>query len=248
MAKPKGSEIERLLRKVVKDAVKNEDEITIRIARSTVESELGLENGFLKNDSEWKSKSKAIIEAAFEEDDELRETATATLVKSITKATPADTRKPASGEVKGKPQPQQKSKQIPSEPQQPPNFTSKVPKPAVAKSAEAQVDQTQDSSGEGSSGDEEDESDETGYQAPVQQHASPEKPEKAEPKVNGVKRKVDDQDTSNATESEEEDDVDTDDEHKAKKAKVDSTSGSEKSSQREDGQGSDDEEGSDEQA
>ncbi|OQO11388.1 hypothetical protein B0A48_05644 [Cryoendolithus antarcticus] len=61
---PPDATIEKTLRRIVRDAVNNEDEITIKSARSLAESDLGLDSGFFKDDSMWKERSKAIITAA----------------------------------------------------------------------------------------------------------------------------------------------------------------------------------------
>ena len=64
---PADSEIEDCLRSVVRDANKNEEDITINLARSRAERELGLDAGFLKENDQWKRRSKDLINAAVEE-------------------------------------------------------------------------------------------------------------------------------------------------------------------------------------
>ena len=64
---PDASTIDATLRRIVRDANKKDEEITIRIARTRAESELGLDADFFKNDSEWKDRSKSVISAAAEE-------------------------------------------------------------------------------------------------------------------------------------------------------------------------------------
>lgn len=66
-ALPDADTIEQCLRRVVRDAVKAGDEITVKLARERVESQLELDDAFLKNDAEWKKRSKDIIHAAVEE-------------------------------------------------------------------------------------------------------------------------------------------------------------------------------------
>lgn len=58
--------IESTLRRIVRDAIKKDEEITVRIARTRAEEELELEEGFFK-EGEWKERSKNIINAAVEE-------------------------------------------------------------------------------------------------------------------------------------------------------------------------------------
>ena len=60
-------EIESCLRRVVRAALKNDEIITINLARSRAETELGLSTSFLKESPEWKQKSKEIINASIEE-------------------------------------------------------------------------------------------------------------------------------------------------------------------------------------
>ncbi|KAK5129408.1 hypothetical protein LTR08_003295 [Meristemomyces frigidus] len=64
---PADSQIEQALRNVVRDALKANEVITTNLARSRAERDLGLDAGFLKNDGEWKKRSKDIISAAVEE-------------------------------------------------------------------------------------------------------------------------------------------------------------------------------------
>ncbi|OQN99693.1 hypothetical protein B0A48_14463 [Cryoendolithus antarcticus] len=61
---PPAATIEQTLKRIVRNAVKNEDEITVKSARSLAESELGLDSGFFRDDPEWKARSKSVIEAA----------------------------------------------------------------------------------------------------------------------------------------------------------------------------------------
>ncbi|KJX92881.1 hypothetical protein TI39_contig5817g00009 [Zymoseptoria brevis] len=67
---PADTEIEDCLRVIVRLGVKNEEEITVNKARQQAEKELGLDDGFLKNDAKWKAKSKSIITDTMQEDDE----------------------------------------------------------------------------------------------------------------------------------------------------------------------------------
>ncbi|WPH04006.1 Hypothetical protein R9X50_00689000 [Acrodontium crateriforme] len=60
---PSNAVIENCLKQVVRNALKKGDEITVRIARSLAENELGLDADFLKDNVEWKTKSKDIITA-----------------------------------------------------------------------------------------------------------------------------------------------------------------------------------------
>ena len=64
---PADIEIEQCLRHVVRDAIKKDEEITIKLARSRAEAELGLDVGFFKDNEEWKQRSKELINAAVEE-------------------------------------------------------------------------------------------------------------------------------------------------------------------------------------
>ena len=49
---PADSQIEQALRKVVRDALKADEEITVNLARTRAEQELGLDTGFFKTDGE----------------------------------------------------------------------------------------------------------------------------------------------------------------------------------------------------
>lgn len=64
---PADAELEAALRRVVRTALKRDEEITINTARKQVEEELDLDAGFFKDDAKWKVKSKDIISAAVEE-------------------------------------------------------------------------------------------------------------------------------------------------------------------------------------
>ena len=64
---PADTEIEQCLCRVVRDAIKKDEEITIKLARSRAEAELGLDVGFFKDNEEWKQRSKELINAAVEE-------------------------------------------------------------------------------------------------------------------------------------------------------------------------------------
>ncbi|KAK5684260.1 hypothetical protein LTS10_004124 [Elasticomyces elasticus] len=64
---PADAQIEECLRRIVRDALKADADMTVRIARSQAETELGLDAGFFKDDAKWKGRSKEIIEAAVEE-------------------------------------------------------------------------------------------------------------------------------------------------------------------------------------
>lgn len=89
-ATPSDATLETELRRVVRDALKHDEDITVRIARARVEEQLGLEADFFKND-EWKERSKNIINAAVEEPD------------SPVKTKPKAGRKRKSEEPAGKP-------------------------------------------------------------------------------------------------------------------------------------------------
>ena len=64
---PADSDIEQCLRRIVRDAVKKDEEISVNLARSRTEVELGLDSGFFKNNDHWKQKSKELINGAVEE-------------------------------------------------------------------------------------------------------------------------------------------------------------------------------------
>lgn len=64
---PGDAEIEQCLRRVVRDALAAEEEITVNKARTDAEKRLGLDTGFLKDSGDWKKKSKDIINAAVDE-------------------------------------------------------------------------------------------------------------------------------------------------------------------------------------
>lgn len=67
MPLPSDDEIDSSLRSVVREALKRNDEITVNIARTKVESHLDLGPGFFRNHDAWKQRSKEIINAAVEE-------------------------------------------------------------------------------------------------------------------------------------------------------------------------------------
>jgi hypothetical protein len=66
---PSNTAIESALRSAVRDASKQGEEVTIKSTRTRVETKLGLDAGFFKNDDFWKERSKELIEAAFNEPD-----------------------------------------------------------------------------------------------------------------------------------------------------------------------------------
>ena len=63
---PSDATLETELRRVVRDALKQDEDITVRLARARVEEQLGLEADFFTKD-EWKKRSKDIITAAVDE-------------------------------------------------------------------------------------------------------------------------------------------------------------------------------------
>lgn len=64
---PSHAEIEECIRNVVREAVKKDEEVTVKLGRTRAEQRLGLEAGFLKDNAQWKEKSRDLINAAFEE-------------------------------------------------------------------------------------------------------------------------------------------------------------------------------------
>ncbi|KYG41616.1 hypothetical protein M433DRAFT_53324, partial [Acidomyces richmondensis BFW] len=64
---PAEAEIEQCLRRVVQVALENDEQITVNLARSRAEVELGLDAGFFKNNAAWKQRSKRVISLAAEE-------------------------------------------------------------------------------------------------------------------------------------------------------------------------------------
>ncbi|KAK3720056.1 hypothetical protein LTR37_003879 [Vermiconidia calcicola] len=65
---PGDAEIESKIHEVARAATKSEEEgVTTNIVRSRVEEQLGLDAGFLKENVQWKAKSRDLISAAFEE-------------------------------------------------------------------------------------------------------------------------------------------------------------------------------------
>lgn len=63
---PSDAEIEYAVHKIVRAGVK-EDGFSINVARSRVEKEVDLPNGFFKNDATWKQRSKEMIQTAVDE-------------------------------------------------------------------------------------------------------------------------------------------------------------------------------------
>ena len=68
MTRAKDSTIQSYLHRIVRQAVDKDEEITVRKARSRVEDELKLGEGFFKNDEVWKKRSQNVIHAAYQED------------------------------------------------------------------------------------------------------------------------------------------------------------------------------------
>ncbi|KAK3710976.1 hypothetical protein LTR37_009997 [Vermiconidia calcicola] len=65
---PSDAAIERKIHEIARAATKSEEEgVTTNIVRSRVEEQLGLDAGFLKDNAQWKTKSRDLISAAFEE-------------------------------------------------------------------------------------------------------------------------------------------------------------------------------------
>ncbi|KAF2772600.1 hypothetical protein EJ03DRAFT_266582, partial [Teratosphaeria nubilosa] len=64
---PHDAAIEQCLRRVVRDALKNDMEMTVKKARAHAEEELALDAGFFKDTPAWKERSKDIITAAVED-------------------------------------------------------------------------------------------------------------------------------------------------------------------------------------
>jgi hypothetical protein len=83
---PTKSDIEDCLRRIVRKGLKNEEDITVNKARERAEKELGLDEGFFKNDSKWKAKSKMIISDTAQEDEVEEDTALETPAKTPPKA------------------------------------------------------------------------------------------------------------------------------------------------------------------
>ncbi|KAK5115711.1 hypothetical protein LTR62_000800 [Meristemomyces frigidus] len=64
---PADTEIEQCLSKVVRDALRIDEEISINVARSRAETILKLDSGFFKDDATWRAKSKQIVQATVED-------------------------------------------------------------------------------------------------------------------------------------------------------------------------------------
>ncbi|KAK4540326.1 hypothetical protein LTR36_009283 [Oleoguttula mirabilis] len=64
---PADADIEQCLRRIVRDALKADEEITTKSARARAERDLGLDTGFLKDNPQWKKRSKDVIGAAVDE-------------------------------------------------------------------------------------------------------------------------------------------------------------------------------------
>lgn len=69
-AVPDDVTLERTLRQVIRNALKNSEEITVNSARTAAEAQLGLDSAFFKSTPAWKDRSKNIINAAVEEADD----------------------------------------------------------------------------------------------------------------------------------------------------------------------------------
>ena len=229
MAKPKDSEIEKYLRGVVQEAKKNDEEITVKAARGRVELQLKLEAGFLKGE-DWKQRSKKVIEATFEGEDE---------EQSEKDASPApQTSKPLSKGIEAKGKPQQGSKKTATASQatvDPPT------KPATAKGPPKKTktgDDAPRTNGvlNGSNGGHEKEV--RNQASPPVTQKSPQKPAKTAAEVHGVKRKNGSQSGSASASQDDEESVSESDkeqeEPQKKKAKTGTASSSGKSSSEDD--------------
>jgi hypothetical protein len=217
MARPKDSVIEESLRRVVRDAVTKDEDLSVKQARVRVEKELGLEDGFFLNTIEWKQKSKSVLVAAIAEEPKGDEPAPAPKPKSNASKTQSlgttsqNIAKPATGGTKVT-----KSKVV-------------TGKGAKAKISDERVVDDDSSDGESRRS-----------QAHVSKTSAPKKP--AQPKqVNGIKRKAEeestsDEDSESESRSGSEEKVDTDARQKKKARKAPSSSSgedSEDSSERE---------------
>ena len=253
MARPKDSKIEQCLRKIVPEAkAKDDTEFTVKQARLRAEAELKLEEGFLKTDPEWNERSKAIIEAAFQDDEEKEQavrspaqpkqpTPSRKAPEPLKQTTPIRkapaTPKPTSKPADSQPKPQQSSKKDSPVGSQPTVSKKKAPE-APSKLVESQAEDAtgSESSEEDGSGEGDDE--ESEQRDKDKDHTQPalKKPEGTSPKVNGVKRKAGEEsssgESSGSEESEDEDESKEGlDEPEPKKAKMNSTDSSDQSSE-----------------
>ncbi|PSK46342.1 HIRA-interacting protein 3 [Elsinoe australis] len=82
-ARPTDTEIEYALRAAVRSALDTGETTSVNIARAAAEKELGLEDGFLKSDGGWKTRSKDIVNNTVNEEEQ---SAPPTPAKNTTKA------------------------------------------------------------------------------------------------------------------------------------------------------------------
>ena len=214
MAKPKDAKIEQCLRRIVREAVKQEEVITVKLARSRAEAELKLEAGFLKNDEEWKKRSKDIIECAFQESDA------------------SEPKTPKSTAVKEK-SPTRQSKETSDAHGSGTKETKEPHKKSGAESRGSKDSEDgSDGSGEGSEdGSGDIESDEHGGGARTPEQVTPKRPVKTAPKANGVKRKASQESSSEAGSDSETEDESGTERPRQKKLKVNLSISSEEASE-----------------
>ena len=203
MAVPDDSQIEQCLRRVVREAEKKGEDVTVKRARERTEAQLKLETGFLRREN-WKQRSKDIIESAFQGEEEH---------ESPRKQRPASAKEPNQDQSKRQNGTGKKSSEVAQE-----DDASSTKEKSASKSKSR------------SNGDEQRVGGESGH-IESQKDIAPRKPEKTVPKVNGVKRKSETESSSEGESGEsEEESAGKHSGPQRKKAKVDPSATSEESS------------------
>ncbi|KAK5173100.1 uncharacterized protein LTR77_003222 [Saxophila tyrrhenica] len=201
MAQPDDAEIEKVLQRIVRRRAAKGEEVTVKRVRAQAETALDLDDGFFKDDPKWNKKSREVISAAYEEDED---GANAEAPKSAPK--PADSKAAKASKVKTAEKPKTKDQEGGKKE----NGAAKAPAPAVRRSSSSK--QSEEEKG------------------PVKAApAALKKPNGIPGQVNGVKRKASEQSSSEeSSESDEESDEAA--APPGKKAKTESSSSSSETS------------------
>ena len=228
MATPKDSKIEQCLRRIVREAVtKKEGDITVKKVRARAEAELKLEDGFFKDNEEWKERSKDVIHATFAEEPETPDpAATKTTVEAHTPSTPTPASKPAK-----EPRPNKSSRKSTTSSEEAHLSCSKPQSPPAVQSKRHEKEEDGESDNSSSEGEAENQVDDVERAAKPREKSAANGSERTPTQISGVKRKASEQ---NASDQHSDKDEKTSDEGaedtggpQKKKAKTDSSTSSE---------------------
>ena len=190
MAKVKDSKIVRVLQRIVREAVAKDQEVTPKQVKLQAERELDLDAGFL-NEGEWKSRSREIIQEAFNEDEEVNQTKGPTKAPSPSK--PTKTTVAATKDVAEQSRKHLKKNKEDST-QQKVTASAKAKKTSLPNGhASKKAENTHDS--DGSTNADSTESSDVDSKV-VAQPPAIQKPDRVPSPVNGVKRKASQEDSS----------------------------------------------------